>query len=305
MAVLYVASSVKEAIPYLQLKLMRRWTSQLKCKWILDVVEAWSSYSFIGKRHSIFNRMIRRYLAMGIFWSDLVITISSATAMSLQSNYGVIESKLAIIPLGVDLNQIGKLSTMPDNSRKFDVVTIGRLVRIKHQFDILKALWLLKYNHDWNGKAVFIGDGPLKNFLVKQCKKLRISENVEIRGLVTDIEKLNLLMNSRVFVLSSEREGFSLATLEALHCGLPVIVAVPNDQEVFGVSDFVKNGFNGLYYRVGDYNDLSEKIFQLLNDKEEIRRLAENAKLTALSYDWDHMASRLEAVFIPHQNSVK
>ena len=193
---------VVEAIPYLQLKLMRRWASQLKCKWILDVVEAWSSYSFVGKRHSVFNKMIRRYLAIGIFWSDLVITISGTTAMSLQSNYGVIESKLAIIPLGVDLNQIGKLPTMPDNSRKFDVVTIGRLVRIKHQFDILKALWLLKYNHDWNGKAVFIGDGPLKNFLVKQCKKLLISENVEIRGLVSNIEKLNLLMNSLVLLYS-------------------------------------------------------------------------------------------------------
>ena len=288
---------VVEAIPYLQLKFMKKWHSQINCFWILDVVEAWNSYAFHGRNNSTINSMIRWFLWLGISWCDLVTTISTATADSLKSNYGVPESKLFKIPLGVDIQRNNHLSKMDKNAidtMKYDVITVGRMVKIKHHQDILNALWLLKKMHGWSGKAVFVGDGPLKKSLLRQCNELDLTEQIDFKGLVSDDEKFDILLRSNIFILASEREGFSLATLEALSVGLPAIVAVPVENEVFGVSDIVKDGFNGLYFKLRDCEELSEKILQLLSDKNERRKLGENARQTALGYDWNYITNKFE-----------
>ena len=102
------------------------------------------------------------------------------------------------------------------------------------------------------------------------------------------------MSRSKLFVLPSEREGFSIATLEAQACGVPAIVARPTCNEVFGTSDFVKEGYNGEYYAVGNVVELSEVIHELLTNTGKIELYSNNAKSTAEHYDWDFIARDFE-----------
>jgi uncharacterized membrane protein len=68
-----------------------------------------------------------------------------------------------------------------------------------------------------------IGDGPERRALIQQAKRLGLEHLVDFRRGVSTADLLPLVKAGRVFVFPSEREGFGIAALEAIACGLPVI----------------------------------------------------------------------------------
>ena len=294
---------IVESIPYLHLLFMRRWMSQLHAVNILDVPEAWNNYNYLrngfgASLGGASSTMIRRLLQIGISFSDVVIAISNTTAKSLAENYHVDGSKLSVVPCGVDLES---LQNIAGNYRKntsagkfYDFVTVGRLVEIKRHADFIDALGIMKREYGWNGKAAIIGSGPLRDELESRVQRNEIVPNVDFKGFVSDEEKVRLLAASKAFVLASEREGFSIATLEAMAVGLPVIVAKPAEAEVFGPSEFVVDGKNGLFYPVGDRVGLAESMTSLLESNSNMSRFGINSQTTASSYDWQGVVNTLE-----------
>jgi glycosyltransferase involved in cell wall biosynthesis len=75
-----------------------------------------------------------------------------------------------------------------------------------------------------------IGDGPERDDLRRQAEVLGITDAVEFRHDVREQKEVyQLLKASRVFVFPSAREGFGIAVLEALACGLPVVTTSDPD----------------------------------------------------------------------------
>jgi len=282
-----------EAIPYLHLQTTRLWVSRVRAKRVLNVNEAWMDYSYSnGVLEGPARSLVHSLLATGVRWADLVLAISKVTAESLKRNYGA--ANVQIVPMGVDYEQIRQAVATPTYSKVHDFVSLGRLVPIKRFEDLVRAFGLLKAKWGWEGTAVIIGDGPLRAGLMEMADGLGLHHQVRFVGAVIDAEKLRLLSQSKIFVLPSEREGFSLATLEALACGLPAIVAIPTQPEVFGVSDLVKDGFDGIYYKVGDPSGLAKSMQALLDDGELLARMSGNAERIAAGFDWRAITSELE-----------
>jgi len=291
--------TIIEAIPYLHLLSMKRWIKKGTSKIILDVPEAWYNYSYFGQSFNRFSNIsIGGLLRVGISYADVITAISKATAESLVRNYSVDKTKISVVPCGVDIEYILELSELKSIRsslvHEYDFITIGRLVEIKRHSDFIDALGILKRKHGWNGKAAIIGAGPLRDELIMKAASLGIKENVDFLGFVSEEQKAKLLASSKIFVLTSEREGFSIATLEAMALGLPVVVAKPEHSEVFGPSDFVTENYNGLLYPVGDVSKLSATLNKLLGAESEISFLSKNAMTTASRYDWREVAQNLE-----------
>jgi len=69
-----------------------------------------------------------------------------------------------------------------------------------------------------------IGDGPERRVLEERARALGISDVVEFRGNVREQKELYALVKAaRVFVSLSAREGFGMAVLEAIACGIAVL----------------------------------------------------------------------------------
>lgn len=299
-------ATVVEAIPYVHLVSMARWARLADSVLLVDVLEAWEQFRYTdfpiaGDLSAI---IIHRCLATGLEWADSVLAISKATAESLVQNYGLKRSEISIVPLGHPESEIVESVTENSEDKEFDFITVGRLVTPKRVSDFLRALAILRTDHAWRGRAAVLGSGPLRIELEQEASRLGLDRQVVFTGFVTDQTKASFLRRSRVFVLPSEREGFSLATLEAMYHSLPVVVARPLFGEVFGTSDFVFDGENGLHFPVGDVSALAGVLSKTVLSQQLYQSLSKSALETASRYTWESAADRLEGTIQAVRQSI-
>ena len=170
--------------------------------------------------------------------SDRIITVSRAVREELIFYFGLKGDKIDVIYNSFD-NEGIKAKSIEPIPGKFNiifnhpvVITCGRLVIQKNHSGFLNAVSLAL--EMTNFKTVIIGDGPLKAELLNQCEKLgltaylegrdeKVTSNYQVYFLGYQKNPFSLMKHSKVFVLTSDWEGFPLAPCEAMICGLPVI----------------------------------------------------------------------------------
>jgi glycosyltransferase involved in cell wall biosynthesis len=118
---------------------------------------------------------------------------------------------------------------------------------------------------------VILGAGPLEEELKKEAEKNGVQENVTFCGLVDDVA--GEMRSSSLFVLPSLREGLSLALLEAMSSGLPVIAS-----DTGGIPEAVTHGFNGFLVPPGDSRRLASAVKELLEDPDAMRKMGQRGR---------------------------
>ncbi|MEM3844621.1 MAG: glycosyltransferase family 4 protein [Candidatus Parvarchaeota archaeon] len=275
---------ILNTIPYVGLGLVLK---KIKAKKISYFHEAWYDYPKSVKKYAI-RKEIRSILK----YTDLAVSVSKSTSHSLVHNYRF--SNVLTIPNGID---IGIINNIGSNEESYHISFLGRLSKMKNVSDIILAVNLLKKS-GIDLKVAIIGDGEYKDALQNLSVTKGVSENIKFFGQVSDVKKYELLKSSKIFIMPSEREGFSIATLEAMACGCVPLVAKPEFEELFGISQFVKDGYNGLYFKVNDPEDLKEKISRLIEDRSMYEMLKENAMKEARKYDWTNIIPMFKQIFV-------
>ncbi|MCW6158000.1 MAG: glycosyltransferase family 4 protein [Thermoplasmatales archaeon] len=266
---------IMNSIPYLGYGNILR---KLKVRRISLFHEAW--FDYLTEMNFISRTAIHHEISKIVNNSNLLIAVSHATEDSLLHNYKA--KNVSRIPIGIETKSID----CTPKEKKLDIVYIGRLAKIKHVDHIISAAkMLVSYLPDI--RIGIAGDGEDQEMIEAMVKGLNLSKNISLYGRVNETEKYELLKSGKIFVLPSEREGFSISTLEAMCCGAVPIVAEPHYKEVFGSSDFVKNEMTGLYYRYGNIVELMDKIKTLMKDNDLYNKLRMNAINTAKQYDWN------------------
>ena len=198
---------------------------------------------------------------------DIITTTGSFTKHFLVHN-GIGEHKIFILPHVVD----DRFKPM-DIQKEYDIVYIGRLAQVKHVETLIKAISVVK-EHNMHIRAAILSEGPEKDKLERLSKKLDLVNNINFVGYQSDI--WNWYNKGKIFVLTSEREGFPYAVIEALSCGLPVITSNCGD-----VCDIIKDGYNGVM--INDYHDyqaFAEAIVKLLQNPCLINKYSSNGLKT-------------------------
>lgn len=151
------------------------------------------------------------------------------------------------------------------------LIFVGRLHSQKGIDTLLHAVRQLVEHHDVC--LHLLGDGPLKAELVDLANQLGIAERVLFHGQTDDV--LTHLQEADLFVLPSRAEGLSNALLEAMSCGLPVVVsAIP------GNVDVIEHEQNGLRFTVDDPDSLAQNLATLLTNANQRKRLGCQARQT-------------------------
>lgn len=255
--------------------------------------EAWYKYRKSGSVLLPLSYLMGLSIKRLIRYSDTIISVSDPTAKSLINNYKANKDRVVTIPLGIDYKNIADQHFFKKIfDRRYDLVFVGRFAAIKRIEDIVDAVSILA-NKGKNLEVGLIGDGPRKLFIQNKIKKLGLNKNFHIFGFLNENEKYATLADSKIFILPSEREGFSLSTLEAMALGCIPIVSKPKFEEIFGVSHFVANGENGMYYNTGNVEELAQCIFDLLSNVKVSESLSLNAVKTAKLYTINEMVNRI------------
>jgi glycosyltransferase involved in cell wall biosynthesis len=149
-------------------------------------------------------------------------------------------------------------------------VYTGRLHAMKGLDDLIRA-WPRVLAHVPNARLWLVGDGPQRAELNDLIGHLGLWGFVYLAGPFDDIEEF--LRAADMFVLPSLEEGMSLALLEAMAMGLPVVAsAIPANEAV------VENGLTGRLVTVRDSDRLAPVILELFEDRNQAERLGTAAR---------------------------
>lgn len=125
---------------------------------------------------------------------------------------------------------------------------------------------------------VLIGDGPERSRIEQLVRQMDLTGSVCFLGKQLDF--VEVLQNSDVFLLPSQTESFGLAALEALSCGVPVVAS-----RVGGLPEVVLDGETGLLHAVGDVSGMARSVVRLLQDPAQYRRMSAAAR-AAVERNW-------------------
>ena len=179
---------------------------------------------------------------------------------------------------GIDLDYLKRISLSDED--EYDGVFMGRLKKSKGILDLI-SIWKLVVQKKPDVKLAVIGVGNVNvvNKLRLKISKLNLSNNIELLGYLDDIEAFSIIKSSKIFIFPSHEEGFGIAPLEAQGCGLPVIAW---NLDVF--SEVFKQGM--VKVSIGELKTFSEKILELLQNKQKCNDLAKQALMNSSNYDW-------------------
>jgi glycosyltransferase involved in cell wall biosynthesis len=138
-----------------------------------------------------------------------------------------------------------------------------------------------------------VGDGPLKEDILKQIRNLKLTNRVFMFGQKDQKEIPKYLLLSDVFCRPSRTEGQGIAFLEAMALGVPVLAT-----RVGGIVDFLKDGETGLFFEKDNSEDLALKLNLISEDKILKNKLVDKAKkLVSEHYDWDDLVLKMKSDF--------
>jgi len=296
-----------------------RYSNKIKSEFDIDIINQNGSESLscdVVTMHSCHKAWVREYKSWGLLQyirgsinlsdrivlpiearilekgSKKIISVSEGVKREILENYNVPEDKIAVIPNGVDLEEFS-----PDPQKRIeirnqynidenDIVLLftGYEFKRKGLEYIIRALPKI----DKNVKLFAVGKSNPKPFQ-KLANKLGVSDNIIFTGFVQEIS--DYYAASDIFVFPTAYEAFSLATLEAVASGLPILATKVN-----GTEELIDDRHNGFFIK-RDPADISEKINILIEDETLRKQMGKNARETAENYSWDEIARRTMEVY--------
>ncbi len=227
-------------------------------------------------------------------FTDVLITINQED-YSLAKNKMKAQKLLYIQGVGIDTQKIFNILVEKKQTRhelgisekSIMLLSVGELNRNKNHELIFRSLAKLN-NSDVHYFIAGVGD--LATNLNKLAKSLNITENIHILGYRTDIPQL--LMASDIFVFPSRREGLSVALMEAMLCGLPVVCS-----EIRGNSDLIHNAKGGFLIKVNNPEEYANKLNILLQDRELCRSFGEYNKAFVNQFTIENVMREIEKLY--------
>ena len=222
-------------------------------------------------------------------WQDaaMVTSISPVTSQLAQATLPGLP--IRVIPNGVDA-QLFRPPDQPRRHCRFEVLCVGRLIERKGQHHLLRAFARLR-GSGVAAHLTLIGAGDAEAGLRRLAAELRLERDVSFAGPVPHERVARAYRQADVFVLASQNEGMSVAVLEAMASGLPVIVT-----PVAGAPGLVTDGREGCLVPWADVPALAAALEMLARDAVGRQRLGAAGRLVALRCAWPAIAQEyLEA----------
>jgi glycosyltransferase involved in cell wall biosynthesis len=223
---------------------------------------------YIHGEHSYDEELCRKTLSLPV----PKVVVSSFLNKNVELYGGKV---LEVIPNGVDTR---KYYNSVNESHKDGIGTIYSSAVLKDPETILSVLEILNKCKPKIAIRVFSSHRrpkqiPRSNF----CRFPSIKKAREIYS------------RSKVWIVASKSEGFSMPVLEAMACGCVVVAT-----KCGGPNDLIKDGVNGFLVNVGDVNQIVNRVLLLLNDENLRNRMLLNSRETVKKFNWDSSVDKLE-----------
>jgi glycosyltransferase involved in cell wall biosynthesis len=229
--------------------------------------------------------------------ADYVTCVSNTVAERVQQYYPC-PNRMGIIPNGVDARIFQPLANRDEVRRElglpegFVFISASRLVE-KNGIDTLVRAASELAGGSTPFTILIAGDGEMRPALEQLIAELGLDNVVRLVGTIPHAELPRWLAACDAFVRPSVSEGFGIAFVEAMACGLPLLTTpVVSQMNIF------EEGVHGLVSPVGDAALLADRMIQLMNDEVVRTIMSTEARRWAVErYDWDSIVGQIESVY--------
>lgn len=167
--------------------------------------------------------------------------------------------------------------------KKNTILWAGRMLDWKHpEIAINIAERLCKDGYDFEMNIV--GEGPQYSIISDLINQKNLNEKVKLLGSKTHDELMDMMAESEIFLFTSDfKEGWGATLNEAMSNACAVVASCAAGSAPY----LIKDGKNGLIFKVNDSNDAYEKVKYLLNNEESRQIIGSNAVQTIASL-WNY-----------------
>lgn len=253
-----------------------------------------------GGRNIYTKRFARTFSKNFATKAECIITPSKKTEKYLKYKCKIKNKPMYVIPTGIDIKPFAKenFTTQQKNELKESlgikanekvILFLGRVAEEK-SIDVIMNNMPIIFNSSPNTKFLIVGDGPSKNSLEEQAKKLKIDDKVIFTGKIpwSDVPKYYNIGD--VFVNASLTETQGLTFIEAMAASVPIVAKyAPN------LSEFIINNKNGILVKRD--LDFSNSIISVLSNKSLSEKLIKNGIETAKLNSSEEFGDKLEMLY--------
>ncbi len=233
-----------------------------------------------------------------LFLQAAFIGLRGSNSVNRIKKEGFDSNKIFVLPNIFNIEQYTYNRVLENANKKYDIIYTGFLRKNK-RLDIFIEVVAKLQKVIPNIKCAICGSGPEKTELKKNVHKLSLEKNVEFIEYKEPIS--TILSLAKIYMFTSVSEGLPMSIVEAMSCGLPVIVSNIND-----IPDIVEHGKNGFLIPVLNVDCFSKYCVNLLNDEKLRIEMGINARKTievlsknSYSFDavyavWDKIVLKLK-----------
>jgi glycosyltransferase involved in cell wall biosynthesis len=238
-----------------------------------------------GWSHRALSRLAWRDLVR-IFRDATVVTAPTPRAVKLLEDNGLAGPAMAI-SCGIDRGHF-RPPPMP-SSDDSTILFVGRLDAEKNVHELLSAAALLPPET----RVELIGDGSERRRLEALAAELGIRDRVRFRGFVSDDELLRAYQRCDVFCMPGTAELQSLATMEAMAAGRPIVAA-----DAMALPHLVRSGRNGWLYQPGDVTGLAARLADVLGDTDALAAMGKASLDLIAAHDIENTMDTFEKLYL-------
>ena len=260
------------------------------------IVHTFHGHVLHGYYGPLKNWLMRRMERSLAGFTDRLVAVSEEVKRDLVG-YGVAaERKIAVIPLGIDLEPfLNSHSHKGEFRRELAlgngiklVGIVGRIFPIKNHRLFLQSAARISAQEP-GVRFVIVGDGVLRSTVEQQARQLGIADSVLFTGWRRDLPTIYADLD--ILVVSSDNEGTPVSAIEAMAASCPVVAT-----RVGGLPDLIDDRRTGRLVPPRDEKALADAVLDLLRRPEMARDLERNAKesvgkrfaVTRLINDMEH-----------------
>ncbi len=218
--------------------------------------------------------------AIKLIWKNADALIANSQGLKDMALDFYNKKPFDVIPNGVDTEVF--YPSVKEESDEFKILFVSRLIERKGLQFIIPQLKKIQDSTEKSVKLIVVGDGPYRETLERIAEENHVSDMVEFVGQKGKEEIVPFYQNADLFILPSSKEGMPNVVLEAMACGLPIIMT-PCE----GSAELIcENGYKAERKEFADY------IIKLIGDNEMRKEMSINSnKRVKNFFSWKHIVN--------------
>lgn len=237
------------------------------------------------KRFTIVYKIISPFIKL--FWKNAEALIANSEGLQKAALDFYSRKEIKIISNGVDVQYFVPNNKM-EQEKEINILFASRLIEGKGLQFVIPYIREIIRNSSKDIRLTVVGDGSYRQKLENMVLENNVEAYVKFEGYKNKKEILSYYQNADIFILPSQREGMPNVVLEAMACGLPIIIT-PCE----GAKELIGN--NGIIVPFGDKlgENFSNAIIRIAQNREMLLLMSDESRRRAEEqFDWKDKANQ-------------